>query len=186
MTNNSVKEGPGWETASIETVYENKVLSVKEARRFLPGMEPYPFVFISSNPWVNVVAITPEKQMVLIRQWRHGSACDAVEIPGGLVDDGEEPSVAAARELREETGYTADEWIDLGSVNPNPALFDNRCHTFLALEAKPTHPQDPDEHEQIEVFLEPMERVKDMVRNEEIDHSLVVSALAYFWLKRGL
>ena len=186
MSNAPTEHNSGWQTASIETVYENKVISVKEARRFLPGMEPYPFVCFSSNPWVNVVAVTPEKKMVLIRQWRHGSTCDTLEIPGGLVDPGEDPAVAGARELREETGYTAQNWSYLGSVNPNPALFDNRCHTFLALDARPTHGQDQDEHEQIEVLLEPVERVRDMVREGDIDHSLVVAALALFWLKHTL
>lgn len=144
------------------------------------------FVVLASPDWVNVVPLTADGQVVLIRQFRVGSNDWTIEIPGGMIDPGERPIDAAAREMREETGYDADELVYLGKVNPNPALFENTCYTFLAKNAAPKAGQRLDEGEMIEVFTAPLAELPAMVADGRIDHSLVVSALAFFWLHRGL
>ena len=135
--------------------------------------------------WVNVIATTPEGQVVLIRQWRHGIQGVTLEIPGGMVDPGEDPMAAGARELLEETGYQAAELIPLGWVDPNPALFNNRCHTFWAQDAVWVHDARPEDTEDIEVLLTPRKDLPSLVASGRITHSLVVAALSLFWLRTG-
>src|SRR4051812_5610502 len=94
--------------------------------------DEHPRVFIDTPEWCNIIAVTPEDQLVLIRQYRFGVGASTLEIPGGLVERGEDPAAAAARELEEETGYVAGRVVPLGAVHPNPALQGNRCHSFLA------------------------------------------------------
>jgi ADP-ribose pyrophosphatase len=132
---------------------------------------------LETRDWVNVVALTPHEELVVVRQYRFGTQSVTVEIPGGVIDRGEKPLDAARRELREETGYTSDDWTALGSVTPNPAFHDNRCHHFLARSAQRTHGQELDQGEDIVVEILPLERVRELARNGEIHHALVLSAL---------
>ncbi|MCU0586279.1 MAG: NUDIX hydrolase [Desulfobacterales bacterium] len=89
-----------------------------------------------------MIPLTPGREVVLIRQYRHGTREVTLEIPGGILEAGDTPSAAARRELGEETGYAAAEMISLGCVHPNPAFLENRCHTFLARNARPA-PRSP-------------------------------------------
>ncbi len=93
--------------------------------------EPVNTYQIVSNTWVNIIPLTPDQQVVMIRQYRFGSDEITLEIPGGLVEVGEDPQVAGIRELREETGYIPGKTIQIGKVRPNPAIHPNWCHTFL-------------------------------------------------------
>ena len=130
--------------------------------------------------WTNVVAVTPDDQVVLVAQYRHGLDRVTLEIPGGLVEPGEAPAVAAARELAEETGYTGETPVLLGTVHPNPAIQDNACATFLITGARETEPQNPDEGEDIDVVLVPRRDIPSLLREGRITHSLVVAA--FHWL----
>ncbi|KIX15597.1 NUDIX hydrolase [Dethiosulfatarculus sandiegensis] len=172
-----------WQNLGSKLVYENPVLTVENVVRRLPGAEPADYVALHAPDWVNVLAVTQDGKVVLINQWRHGICAETLEIPGGMVDPGESPEKAAARELKEETGFVSDNWLKLGSVNPNPALFDNRCYTFLALDAWQEGEARPEDTEQIEVQKEPLQNLPELVSQGRIDHSLVVSALALYWLK---
>jgi 8-oxo-dGTP pyrophosphatase MutT (NUDIX family) len=175
-----------WQIESTETVLNHSILKVEKSQRRLGGGTAHQYIVLRSPDWVNVVPLTSKGEVVLIRQWRHGIEQPTLEIPGGLVDPGETPAEAAARELAEETGYRPGRLEFLGWVSPNPALFNNRCHTFLALEAEIAGPPQTEETEQIEVITCPASELPRMVRDGEINHSLVVSALAYLWLRPEL
>ena len=133
-------------------------------------------VYIDSVDWVNVIPVTAAGQVVLIRQFRFGTWSNTLEIPGGMVEPGEDPAAAAVRELEEETGYRPREVRPLGWVHPNPALQGNRCHSFLALGCEKVHDGRQDAGEDIQVELRDRADVPELIREGQITHSLVICA----------
>jgi len=129
--------------------------------------------------WVTTVALTQHQEVLLIKQYRHGAQKIIWELPGGAVDEGEEPIYAAKRELLEETGYTSDNIIEVGRVSPNPASHTNLMYAFIALDAQKVGDQSLDEIEEIEVYPIPLDEVILMVKNGEILQSLHVSTLFF-------
>ena len=135
------------------------------------------FVVVRAPDWVNVLALTRDGQLVLVRQFRFGIDAFSLEIPGGVMEAGEDPVEAGLRELREETGFTGTRARLLGSVNPNPAIQSNRCHIVLVEDAERTAALEWDPDEEIEVTTLPVEDVLAQARNGGITHSLVLNAL---------
>ena len=133
---------------------------------------------LETPAWVNVVALTPARRLVVVRQYRFGTRAVTTEIPGGMVDPGEDHADAARRELLEETGYTAPRWRYLGCVEPNPAFQDNLCHHWLAEDATRAGEPTPDPGEDIAVRTLALDQVRRALASGEIRHSLVVCALA--------
>lgn len=133
---------------------------------------------LETPDWVNVVALTAERELVVVHQYRFGTGQVTIEIPGGVVDRGEQHADAARRELREETGHTSAKWTYLGAVEPNPAFHTNLCHHWLAEEAERTHDQGLDPGEDIAIETLALEEVRARIASGEIRHSLVITALA--------
>ncbi len=143
------------------------------------------FSVIEAVDWVNVIAVTPDQRVVLIRQYRVGIEKVCLEIPGGMVDAGEDAQTAAARELVEETGYTARDWKKLGTIAPNPAIMNNYLHSYLALGAEKTHDQHLEGSEIIEVETVPLGDVTKLLRDGAIEHALVVAAFGHLAFQLG-
>jgi 8-oxo-dGTP pyrophosphatase MutT (NUDIX family) len=143
------------------------------------------FFVLGAADWVNVVPVTDAGEVVLVAQYRAGSKEVALEIPGGIVDPGETPAQAAARELREETGYAAREIVPLGSCFTNPAILDNRLHTFLATGATRVGDARPDGSEELEVVVVEESELEEMVRGGRVNHALVLVALYHLARRRA-
>ena len=147
------------------------------------------FVVIVPPEWVNVVAVTPDERIVLVRQFRFGIDDFSLEIPGGVVEPGEDPVAAGTRELREETGFRGPRARLLASVHPNPAIQRNRCHLILVEGVECGESLDWDEDEEISVVTAPVAEVLDWARTGRISHSLTLCGLFHFegwWRARHL
>ena len=172
-----------WEVVKSEKLDSNRVFETRKDTSISPVTgEEHEFFIIDAPNWVNVVAVTPDEQVVLITQYRHGIRAETVEIPGGVIDPGESPLEAAKRELLEETGYISDDWIKIGKVIPNPAIQNNCCYTFLARSSRKTEEPRFDATEFIETTTAPVSEIPELVSWGKINHSLVVAAFYWFHL----
>lgn len=138
------------------------------------------FYRFNFSDWVNIVALTHDMQIVLIKQYRFGSEQVEVEIPGGAIEKGELPLAAGLRELLEETGYAGENARIIGRVKPNPAIQGNWCYTILVENVKQVADQQMDEMEDIEVMTLPLAEMKKMVDDGRITHGLVLNALMLY------
>jgi len=145
--------------------------------------EEHDFYVFESHEWVNIIPVTRNREVVLIKQYRHGVRDVLLEIPGGIVEPGDTPLDAAIRELKEETGYTAKEMVFLGATHANPAFMNNRCHSYLALDSFPDGSQNLDDKEDIEVLLRPLDDIPRMIREGEITHSLILAAFYRYYME---
>ena len=138
-------------------------------------------LILESGDWVNILALTSDNKVVIVRQYRFGVGKITAEIPGGLIDRNETPKEAAIRELQEETGYTSSTWKYLGAVEPNPAINNNLCHHWMAENATKTHKPNLDKGEDIIVETLSLDEIKSEIIEGRLMHTLVFSALSRFF-----
>ena len=163
-------------------VYRCRVFDVYEGDVRLPNGRIFKQSWIDHRPCIAVVPVNPEGNVVLIRQFRHGIRDVVLEIPGGMIDGDEPPEAAAARELREETGYVAQRIRPLARVLPNPAVQNNYLYLFAAEGCRNTGHAEPDAFECIDVVERPMDDIPSLICRGEICHAMVIAAFAFMGL----
>jgi 8-oxo-dGTP pyrophosphatase MutT (NUDIX family) len=171
-----------WKKIETRPRGEFKVFSVRQERKISPRTgHDHDFYVLDCANWVNVIALTPARQLVLVEQFRHGSESVELEIPGGVMDHGEmDPVATAVRELREETGFEGRNAQLIGTVRPNPAIMSNYCHTVLIEDCALVHAVELDEGEDIATRLLPLDEAIRLAAVGGIRHSLVVAGLFFF------
>ncbi|MCS7237783.1 MAG: NUDIX domain-containing protein [Thermoguttaceae bacterium] len=176
----------GWEKLDGRVVADHTIFRVRHDlyRRHSDGLT-HEFVVVECPDWVNIVALTCDERVILVRQFRHGLDKATWEIPGGVLEPGESPQAGALRELREETGHLPQRIEPIGIIHPNPAYQMNTCHVFLATGCTLVGDQHLDPTEEVELGFFPLEEVLKMVSRGEITHSLVLAALLHLLLYRS-
>jgi ADP-ribose pyrophosphatase len=170
-----------WKKLGTRTVAHTRIFDVQSVDYHHPDREQHQDFFVISAPdWVNVLALTPGRHIVLVRQFRYGTDEFSLEIPGGVIDAGEGPVAAGLRELQEETGYVGTRARLLGSVHPNPAMQNNRCHLVLVEDARRSAQLDWDPDEELEITTKPVDEVYTLAYRGDITHAMVLDALLLF------
>lgn len=175
-----------WEKIGSKPVGDFRVFTIRSDLKVSPRTgRAHDFYVIESVDWVNVIALTTDGKIVMISQYRHGSDTVELEIPGGMMDPGEDsPLEAGLRELREETGYEGSQAEVIGQIFPNPAIMNNVCYTVLVRNCELKHTPELDHGEDLATGLISVEDIPGLITSGRIGHSLVVVALYHFELWR--
>jgi ADP-ribose pyrophosphatase len=175
-----------WTFLYSKILYACRIFSLKEEGYRSPrtGKE-HDFYLLDSSDWVNVIPLTADGRVILVKQFRMGTKDFSLEIPGGMLDAGDNPAGAAVRELAEETGYGGDEPVLLGIVHPNPAIQTNRCYTYLVNKVILKTSPRQDSTEDIEVQSVPLEDIPRLIHENKITHALVIAAFYWYFSRTG-
>ncbi|WP_091232455.1 NUDIX domain-containing protein [Microbacterium sp. 3J1] len=175
-----------WITRESTTVYENPWISVREDTVTGPGGDGIYGVVSMRNPAVFVIALDSEDRVGLVALERYTTGA-SLEVPAGGTD-GEDPLVAAHRELLEETGFEAEEWTHLGTMNALNGIAEAPEHVFLARGARPAAGADVrSQHEEgiDDVLWVPLPEVLDMIADGRISDGETIAAVAYAGIRLG-
>lgn len=174
-----------WQITQSEEVVDCRVFKVRKDVTVNPRTGKAHDMYMLEQPnWVNVIPLTPDEQVILVQQWRHGSRTVELETPGGLMDESETPEQCARRELLEETGYEPGDLVRLGTVRPNPAIQNNLQHYVLATNCRKISEPALDHAEDIAVHLVPLAQIPGMIRSGQITHGIVIGGFYWLWQYR--
>jgi ADP-ribose pyrophosphatase len=175
-----------WKEVATKLLGDFRVFTIRSELKISPRTgEEHDFFVIDSVNWVNVIAVTPENELVMVEQFRHGSKTVELEIPGGVMDASDTSEIETGiRELREETGYEGENPKLIGKIFPNPAIMNNTCFTVLVENCHLKHEVKFDSGEDLITRLVPISEIPKLISTGKIAHSLVVTALYYFELSR--
>ena len=175
-----------WKTLSSTYIHKSKWATLrKDVCEMSDGRIVNDYYVLEYPSFANALAITEDKKVLMVRQYRHAAEIVSLEVPGGVVDDGEDPAAAIKRELLEETGYQFDE-VELVSVlYPNPSTADNRCYFFLAQNGKKVKDAHLDELEELVVEEYTIDEVKHLLLDNKIDQALQTAGMFYAFKKLG-
>lgn len=170
-----------WKIQRSEPVFEGRIFKARKDVTINPRTGQAHDMYVLDQPdWVNIIPLTPDDQVVMIEQWRHGTRTVELETPGGLMDEGEGIEAAAKRELLEETGYVPEKVVELGTCFPNPSFQSNRQHYLLATGCRKVAELNLDHAEDIVVRLVPLRDIPDYIRTGKIRHGIVIGG--FYWL----
>ncbi|WP_343562874.1 NUDIX hydrolase [Sphingobacterium sp.] len=176
-----------WKQLSSEYICKEPWATLRRDTCELPDGRINDHYYVLEYPdWVNMVGITEQNELLVIQQYRHGAGIISLEIPAGTMEPEENPKDAAIREMLEETGYQFDNIEEIASLYANPATSGNITYTYLMTGGRKVQEQELDEHEEIEVFLIPLEEAKTMLLENKFSQALHSSALFYAFNKLGL
>ncbi len=173
-----------WHEISREEICKTVVFTVTARTSEGPDGQRGVYYVSEAPDWVIIIPVCGE-DFLMVRQWRHGEQALSTEFPGGVIDKGEEPEHAARRELLEETGAKAGKLTLLGRMNPNPALFSNHVHVFLAEDLEFSGSQDLDSDEFVSYMRIKQSDVEQNMGTPDYPHALMASALALYKKNRG-
>ena len=171
-----------WKILTTETLHSHRILQLQR-RELVSGKDRREVLVMNAPEWINVIPLLDDGRVVLVRQWRYGIQQPTLEIPGGMVDPGEDIRTAAARELEEETGFRAGTLQRLGFSHPNPAFLDNRLTTWLATDLKALDDEQTTfgvDGEEIHRQVVPLDEIPDLIATGKISHALVIAAFYLF------
>ena len=170
-----------WKTLSSHEIFRTSFFRFREDKCEMPDGRVMPRYFVMEFPaWVNIVPVTDEGKIVLVEQYRHATGETCLEIPGGSTEPGgEDPKKAALRELAEETGYIPEDIRLVGVHCPNPAMQNNKMHTYVGFGCRLLQKPTLDLYEDITVVTKTIPEVVDLVLSGKIDHSIVIASIFY-------
>lgn len=169
-----------WKKLSSKYLVKERWATLRVDTCQLPnGMVKDDYYVLEYPNWANAVAVTCEGKILMVRQYRFAAEIVSLEVPGGVIDEGEDAETAIKRELREETGYTFDTCELIATLYPNPATSTNRTYTYLLTGGIKTHDQHLDEHEILNVEAYSIDEIKQQLADNKIDQALHVAALHY-------
>lgn len=172
-----------WKTITSEHVYETPIFKLLRHQREHEQRGVRDFYVLNAPAWVNVIPLTAEGEVVMVRQYRHGIEDFTLEIPGGMVDpEDDNPMAAARREMIEECGYDSAEISELGRVNPNPAIQPNYCYSFIARNVRSVPLPEQAGAEETEVVRYRLAEIPGLIRSGAISHALVIAAFSFLHL----
>ncbi len=177
-----------WKLTKIKTVFKSFPFNVLKKRYINPITKKKFTAFVLDVPnWANIIAINDKNEILMVRQFRFGTDKIDLEIPGGCLDKGEDPKKGAQRELKEETGFSVDleNLTQIGVVDANPAIQNNKCYTFLAEKITPGE-QNLDPYEIIEYEFASQEQVRKYIRNGQITNTYIIAAFHWLALHKEL
>lgn len=175
-----------WKVLFTKYVYENKWFHARADSCMLPDgriIEPY---FVVELPdFCNMVVVTEDERVVLVRQYRYPVDQITYELPGGIIEKGENPATAALREMQEETGYTSTDVEYLFKAAANPALNSNTAYFFLAKNAVKTESQNFDELEDLDVVSFSKDEFIQLLKENKLQHGVQLGGIYEAMIRLG-
>lgn len=175
-----------WKTIDSKYIIQRPWATLRVDKLEMPNGNIKDEYYVLEYPsWVNMVAITEDNQVIFVKQYRHGASQIMVELPAGVVEENEDPEIAARRELLEETGYAFDDISYVCELYANPATSGNLTYTYLLTGGRKVQEQELDPSEDIDVVLMDLEDAKLFLFDNKIGQALHTSALFYTLKKLG-